>query len=159
VLSGPPPTLTNTGTNWAATLASLLTYGQWLLANPGAGAATTVAAPGCPLTDLLTTRIAGLSSATWRLAPAPLTISSLNVPSALAAGQTKVILQLVASRGLENIVDSNGQPASAVAALPPTAFDVSLGLGGDAKWRLCAIQPAQPALFGNGALQTDPSLL
>ena len=158
VQSGPPPALANTGSNWAPILAGLLTYGQWLLANPGAGAATTAAAPGCPLTESLTARMADFSSEAWRLAPAPLTISSLGVPSALAPGQTSVDLHVVASRGMENVVDGSGQPASAIAALPPAAFDVSLNLGGDGKWRLCTIQPTGPVRTADGAVQSDPSL-
>ena len=35
VQSGPAPVVANTGSNWAPMLASMLTYGQWLLANPG----------------------------------------------------------------------------------------------------------------------------
>lgn len=158
VPSGPSPALVNTGTNWAPMLASMLTYGQWLLANPGLGVTATVAAAGCPLTDLLTTRTAGFSSEAWRLAPAPLTISWLGVPPALAPGQTMVHLQVDASRGAETVVDGSGQPASGVAALPPTAFDVSLNLGGDGRWRLCTAEPLRP-VSAHGALETDPSLL
>lgn len=159
VPSGPAPALANTGSNWAPMLATLLTYGQWLLANPGTGAATTAAAPGCPLTELLTARMADFSSEAWRLAPAQLTISSLGVPSAPVPGQTSVDLHVVASRGMESVVDGSGQPASAIAALPPAAFDVSLNLGGDGRWRLCTIQPAEPVHTADGALQSYPSLL
>lgn len=159
VQTGPAPVVVNTGSNWAPMLSSMLTYGQWLLANPGMGVPTTVAAPGCPLTDLLTTRLASLSAEAWRLAPAPLTIISLGVPSALAPGQTAVHLQVDASRGMETIVDGNGQPASGIAALPPATFDVSLNLGGDGRWRLCTAEPAGPVHTADGALESNPSLL
>jgi hypothetical protein len=140
-------------------LASMLTYGQWLLANPGLGVTATVAAPGCPLTDLLATRTAGFTSAGWRLAPAPLTVSWLGVPSALAPGQTVVHLQVVASRGAESVVDGSGQLASGIAALPSTTFDVSLHLGGDGQWRLCTADPLGPVHTSDGALEGNPSLL
>lgn len=52
VPTGPAPALANTGSNWAAMIPSLLTYGQWLLANPAAAPVGTVAAAGCPLTHL-----------------------------------------------------------------------------------------------------------
>jgi hypothetical protein len=159
VPSGPSPVLANTGSNWAPMLASMLTYGQWLLANPGMGVTATVASPGCPMSDLLTTRMADYSSAGWRLAPARLTILTLGVPSALAAGQTTVHLGLVASRGMETVVDRSGQPASGIAALPPTTFDVSLNLGGDGRWRLCTTDPVGPLPTVDGAPQSDPSLL
>jgi hypothetical protein len=159
VPSGPSPVLANTGSNWAPMLASMLTYGQWLLANPGMGVTATVASPGCPMSDLLTTRTADYSSAGWRLAPARLTILTLGVPSALAAGQTTVHLGLVASRGMETVVDRSGQPASGIAALPPATFDVSLNLGGDGRWRLCTIDPVGPLPTVDGAPQSNPSLL
>jgi hypothetical protein len=114
VQSGPPPALANTGSHWAPMLASMLTYGQWLMANPGMGVTATVATAGCPLTDLLTTRIADLAAEGWRLAPAPLTISSLGVPSRLASGQTTVDLQVVASRGPD-------RPPSTFRWSPPAA--------------------------------------
>jgi hypothetical protein len=159
VPSGPSPVLVSTGTNWAPMLASMLTYGQWLLANPGLGVTATLAAPGCPLTDLLTSQTTGFSTSGWRLAPAPLTISWLGAPSALAPGQTVVHLQVDASRGAETVLDANGQPASAVAALPPPAFDVSLSLGGDGRWRLCTAEPLGPVQTTSGAVQSNPSLL
>ena len=159
VPSGPSPVLANTGSNWAPMLASMLTYSQWLLANPGLGVTATVASPGCPLSGLLTTRTADFSAASWRLAPARLTILTLGVPGALAAGQTTVHLQVVASRGPETVVDRGGQPASGIAALPPAPFDVSLDLGGDGRWRLCTIAPMAPVRNADGALETAPSLL
>ena len=159
VPSGPSPVLVSTGTNWSPMLASMLTYGQWLLANPGLGVTATVAAPGCPLTNLLTTRTAAFSTTGWRLAPAPLTISWLGVPSSLAPGQTVVHLQVDASRGEEAVVDAFGQPASGIAALPPTTFDVSLSLGGDGRWRLCSAEPLGPVTTTSGAVQSNPSLL
>jgi X-X-X-Leu-X-X-Gly heptad repeat protein len=140
-------------------LASMLTYGQWLLANPGLGVPATVAAPGCPLTNLLTTTTADFSSEGWRLAPSPLTISWLGVPSAVAPGQTVVHLQVEASRGAESVVDGSGQLASGVAALPVAAFDVSLNLGGDGRWRLCTADPLGPVRTADGALESNPSLL
>ena len=158
VPSGPTPALVSTGTNWAPMLASMLTYGQWLLDNPGLGVTATVGAPGCPVTDLLTNRTAGFSTAGWRLAPAPLTISWLGVPAALVPGQTVVHLQVDASRGAETVVDASGQPASGIAALPPTAFDVSLNLGGDGLWRLCTAEPLGPVQTTSGAVQSNPSL-
>jgi X-X-X-Leu-X-X-Gly heptad repeat protein len=158
VPSGPSPVLVNTGTNWAPMLASMLTYGQWLLANPGLGVTATVAAPGCPLTNQLTTRTASFSSEAWRLAPAPLTISWLGVPSALVPAQTTVHLQVDASRGAETVVDGSGQLASGIAALPPTTFDVSLNLGGDGRWRLCTADALGP-VSASGAPASNPSLL
>ena len=159
VPSGPSPALLNSGTNWAPMLASMLTYGQWLLANPGLGVPATVAAPGCPLTDLLTTKTADFSSEGWRLAPAPLTISWLGVPSALAPRQTVVHLQVDASRGAEAVVDGSGQLASGVPALPVAAFDVSLDLGSDGRWRLCTADPLGAVQTAGGAVDSTPSLL
>lgn len=158
VPSGPSPVLVSTGTNWAPMLASMLTYGQWLLANPGLGVTATVGAPGCPVTDLLTNRTTGFGTAGWRLAPSPLTISWLGAPSALMPGQTVVHLQADASRGAETVVDAAGQAVSGVAALPPTAFDVSLNLGGDGRWRLCTAEPLGPVQTTSGAVQSTPSL-
>jgi hypothetical protein len=158
--SGPAPALTDTGTNWAPMLASLLTYGQWLLANPGAGATgmvANVAAAGCPVTDQLTAEVAGLSGENWRLAPAPLTLSSVGA-GAVVPGETTVTLPLQASRAAEPIVDAGGHPASEVAALPPADFDVTLLLGGDGKWRLCSAVPSDPATATGGMSDSDPSL-
>jgi hypothetical protein len=157
--SGPAPALKNTGTNWAPMLASLLTYGQWLLANPSAAAVGNVAAAGCPLTDQLTTEVTNLSGEGWRLTPAPLTLSSISVPTGLAPGETTVSLQLQASRAAEPIVDAGGRPTSSVAALPPAIFDVTVLLGSDRKWRLCSAQPTEPVLSADGADDSDPSLL
>jgi hypothetical protein len=157
--SGPAPALKNSGTNWAPMLASLLGYGQWLLANPGAAPVGNVAGAGCPLTDKLTTEVANLSGEGWRLTPAPLTLSSISVPTRLAPGETTVSLQLQASRAAETIVDAGGRPTSSVAALPPAIFDVTVLLGGDRKWRLCSAQPTEPVLTTDGADDSDPSLL
>ncbi len=140
-LTGPAPALANTGTNWGPMLAGLLTYGQWLLANPGAGTPASVAAPGCPLAKQLTNETTSLSGEGWRLAPAPLTITSLGAPAGLVPGESSVSLTLQASRTAEAILDTTGQAASAVAALPPTFFDVTVVLGGDGKWRLCSAKP------------------
>ena len=140
--TGPPPALNNTGNNWAPMLASLLTYGQWLLANPNSGMVATMAAAGCPAAAALSTEMTSLSGESWRLAPAPLTISSLGAPSTLAAGQTTVTLPVQVSRAAETVVDTTGQAASRVAALPPTTFDVTVLLGADGKWRLCSARAA-----------------
>lgn len=152
--TGAPPALANTGTNWAPMLAALLTYGQWLLANPGAGTVATVAAAGCPENAQLATEMTSLNGEGWRLAPAPIAISSVGAPAALAPGQTSVMLPVRASRAAETIVDTGGRAASAAAALPPTAFDVTLLLGGDGKWRLCSATPALAA----AAIEPPPSL-
>lgn len=154
--TGPAPALANTGTNWAPMLAGLLTYGQWLLANPGAGAVSSVAAGGCPLADELTNETTSLSQEGWRLAPAPLTISSLGAPAALAPGETRVTVTLQASRSGEAVVGATGQAVSAVGALPPTSFDVTVVLGGDGKWRLCS---ALPSLDSAAAAPAGQSLL
>lgn len=159
VPSGPSPALLNSGTNWAPMLASMLTYGQWLLANPGLGVPATVAAAGCPLSDQLTARLADFSSEGWRLAPARLTISWLGVPAAVPPGQTVVHLQVDASRGAEAVVDGRGQLASGIAALPVAPFDVSLNRGGDGRWRLCSAVPLGAVQSPGGALQSTPSLL
>ena len=152
--TGPAPVLANSGANWAPMLAGLLTYSQWLLANPSTGTVATVAAAGCPLAGRLTTEVTNLSGEGWRLAPAPLTLSSVGIPAALAPGETRVTLALQASRGAESIVDATGLAASEVGALPPTSFDVTLVLGGDGKWRLCSAQPSRSAGASAG-----PSLL
>jgi hypothetical protein len=149
--SGPVPVLANTGTRWAPMLSSLLTYGQWLLANPSpaaVGMVANVGAAGCPLTDQLTNQVTNLTAENWRLAAAPLTLSSLGTPTALAGGQTTVTLSLQASRAAESIVDASGQPASAVAALAPAGFDVTLLLGGDGRWRLCSAVPNESGVAG-----------
>lgn len=140
--TGPAPALINTGTGWAPIIASLLTYSQWLLANPGTGSVSVVAAAGCPLTAELTKQVTGLSGEGWRLAPVPLTISSIGVPAGLGAGQSTVTLLVDASRGAEAVVDGAGQATSGVGTLPPTTFDVTVVLGGDGKWRLCSADPA-----------------
>jgi hypothetical protein len=159
VPSGPAPALKNTGTNWAPMLASLLTYGQWLLANPGAAPVGNVAGAGCPLADELTSEVDNLSGEGWRLTPAPLTLSSIAAPARLAPGESTVSLQLQASRAAETVVDAGGRPASNVAALPPAIFDVTVLLGGDGKWRLCSARPTEPVLTTDGADDSDPSLL
>jgi hypothetical protein len=154
--SGPVPALANTGTQWAPMLSSLLTYGQWLLANPSpaaVGMVANVGAAGCPLTDQLSNQVVNLSGENWRLAPSPLTLSSLGTPTTLAAGETTVTLSLQASRAAEPIVDPSGGVASQVAALPLVGFDVTLLLGGDGKWRLCSVVPNE-----SGAPAGTPSL-
>lgn len=100
-----------------------------------------------------------LSVEGWRLAPSPLTISSLSAAAGVAPGTTAVTLQIEVSRAAESVVDATGQATSGVAALPPASFDLTVVLGGDGKWRLCSAQPAEPIPAGNGVDQTNPSLL
>jgi hypothetical protein len=153
--AGQAPALTVAKTDpWAVVVPSLIQYVQWLLANPGTGQTllSNAAVPGCSGYDQVNTQLSALIGGASLVSPVtPLLISITGgaaTTSTLPAGgievstSAEVMLTVKAVRGVEQVVNSSGQVVSNVRALPPTAFDVGLVIGGDGNWRLCTVGPA-----------------
>jgi hypothetical protein len=150
--TSPAPALRNTGTAWMPILTSLSAYGQWLLANPDPALVGTVATPGCAAANLLSDQLDGLLGSRAYVKTAPAAITSVLGPS--PATGNEVTLQVIASRPAEPVVNrANGTTISTFGAYPQSALDVTLDLGTDKHWRLCAVENTADA----GATD-DPSV-
>jgi hypothetical protein len=135
----PPPALATSGTAWPTVLASLTTYGQWLLANPDPALVGNVAAPGCAVAQLLTSQVQSLVAGNATVVTAPTSFTAITGPTA-ATGQ--VVLMVTAGRPAEPVVSraKSGVTIGSYTAVPPASFEVTLNQGADGKWRYCTIE-------------------
>ncbi|WP_436528512.1 hypothetical protein [Actinoplanes sp. HUAS TT8] len=139
------PTLTNTGTNWPKIVGSLLTYGQWLLANPNPGLTSTITEPGCAADNALTAELQTYVDQNAYVQPAAPTLTSIVGPTgspAALGGQVTVDIQAV--RGTEHIIDrttknSTTHILSTRPGLPPTSYQLTLIHDANNSWRLCTV--------------------
>lgn len=135
----PAPALRNTGTSWLPIVTSLSAYGRWLLANPDPALVGNVATPGCAVANMLAEQINGLLASGAYVKTSPAVISSVLGPS--PATGTEVDLDVVAARPAEPVVSrTGGRTISAFDAFPQQTVQVTLDLGADKRWRLCAVQ-------------------
>lgn len=145
------PALATTSTTWPTVLTSLITYGQWLLANPNPALVPQIATPGCPANDQLSRELQSLIddnsyvqphppmiTRIWGPAPIPSTATTAATP---LGGQVTVGIQ--ATRTAEPVIARNSTTrslrSSTIAELPPTEFTITLNRGADNKWRFCGI--------------------
>jgi hypothetical protein len=148
------PVLKNTGTAWPTVIGSMLTYGQWLLANPNPALATTITEPGCASANELTAQLQSLVEQNAYLKPSAPMLTSVIGPSAspsasAAALGGRVLVDVQAVRAAEPVLRraaaTKATSTSAVIALqdkaqlPSTALQLALILGGDNRWRFCGV--------------------
>lgn len=138
----PAPSLTTTGSNWPTIVSSLITYGQWLLANPDPALAVAIAEPGCASANALTAELRSLAGQGAYLKTSPATITSIAGPG--TAIGARVTVDLTAVRAAEPVYQrGTGSGPGAVrvmstkAQLPATDLQLDLVLGADRRWRLC----------------------
>lgn len=148
------PALKNTGTAWPTVIGSMLTYGQWLLANPNPALATTITEPGCASANDLTAQLQSLVEQDAYIQPSAPMLTSIIGPSAspsasAAAPGGQVLVDVQAVRAAEPVIQRPAvlktKGTSAVIALgdkaqlPSTALRMTLILGSDSRWRFCSI--------------------
>jgi hypothetical protein len=155
------PALSNTGTAWPTVIGSMVTYGQWLLANPNPALAGTITEPGCGSDNALTAELQSLVEQNAYVTPSPPTITTIIGPSPSATSGTttaaaslggQVIIDIQAVRPAEPVVErTTGIKKSATSGivelsdqgqLTPTSLRITLILGSDSKWRFCTITDA-----------------
>ena len=149
------PALTTTGTTWPKTVGSLLTYGQWLLANPNPALAATITVPGCAANDMLTAELQAYVEQRAYVQPAAPILPSITGPVGAVGGQVTVDIQAV--RGAEPVYQrpvsgSTTHVTTDRPQLPPTALSLSLIRGTDSRWRICTV--TDPINAGGDALST-----
>ncbi|WP_436535467.1 hypothetical protein [Actinoplanes sp. HUAS TT8] len=135
------PALTNTGTSWPKVVGSLITYGQWLIANPNPGLAGTITVAGCAAADSLTRQLQTYVDQNAYVQPAAPMLTSIVGPTTAGA---QVTLDITAVRGSEPIhqrttTRGTTHVTTERPALPPTTMNVTLIRGADARWRFCAV--------------------
>lgn len=149
------PALTNSGTTWPKVVGSLLTYGQWLLANPNPTLAGTITVPGCAAHDMLTAELQAYADQSAYVQPAAPILTSITGPTGAIGGQVTVDIQAV--RGPEPVYQravagSTTHVTTDRPQLPPTALSLSLIRGADSRWRLCTV--TDPVSSSSDALST-----
>lgn len=140
------PALANTGTAWPKVVGSLLTYGQWLLANPNPTLASTITVPGCAANDMLTAELQTYVDQNAYVQPAAPILTSITGPVGAIGGQATVDIQAV--RGAEPvyqrpITGSTTHVTAGRPPLPPTALSLTLIRGADSRWRVCTATDPQ----------------
>ncbi|NMO53371.1 hypothetical protein HH310_19530 [Actinoplanes sp. TBRC 11911] len=164
----PAPALKNTGTAWPTVIGSMLTYGQWLVANPNPALAGTITEPGCASATALTAQLQSLLDQNARVQPAAITLTSVTGPYPATPGTTTTAkttattapvgsiaeIDVQAARAAEPIIEHSitaAKPATASSAiieladqpaLAPTTLHITLNLGSDNRWRFCTIADA-----------------
>jgi hypothetical protein len=149
------PALTNTGTTWPKVVGSLVTYGQWLLANPNPGLANTITVPGCAADDMLTAELRTYVGQGAYVQPVAPILTSISGPVGAVGGQVTVDIQAV--RGAEAVYQRAipGSTTHVTADRPqlaPTALRLNLIRGADSRWRVCTV--TDPLNSGADALST-----
>lgn len=138
------PGLKTTGTDWPTILASLASYGQWILANPDPAQVTNVAVPGCAIANQLSRQVAGLLTSRTYLKPSPPVFTTVTGPTPTdpatdAMLGDKATLNVIASRPSEPVISRTGKQVTTVAPLLPARLQITLHRGDDDKWRLCTL--------------------
>jgi hypothetical protein len=134
------PALANTGTTWPKIVGSLITYGQWLLANPNPNLAGAITVPGCAADNALAAELRARVEEGTYVQPAAPVLISVSGPVGALGGQVTVDIKAV--RGAEPVYDrartgSTTHVVSDRPALPPTTLSLSLIRGSDSRWRFC----------------------
>ncbi|WIM94052.1 hypothetical protein ACTOB_006052 [Actinoplanes oblitus] len=138
------PGLSNTGTNLPVVVASLIKYGQWLIANPDPSKATTIAAPGCGAANQLIAETQSLVDQGAYVATVTPTVTAVRWPSAspVPLGD-RTSLDIQVSRPAEPVKPrKNGKQTQILSYLPElkaTTVRISLVRGADKKWRFCDV--------------------
>ncbi|BCY11558.1 hypothetical protein [Actinoplanes sp. L3-i22] len=137
---GKPPALATTGSNWPKVVGSLVTYGQWLLANPNPALASGITVAGCAADNTLTAELRTYVEQGAYVQPTAPVLTSIVGPTGTIGGQVTVDIQAV--RGSEPVYvrTSSGSTTHVVAAraaLAPTSMSLTLIRGADARWRIC----------------------
>ncbi|MFI1994937.1 hypothetical protein [Actinoplanes sp. NPDC020271] len=140
------PALKNTGTAWPTVIGSMLTYGQWLLANPNPALATTITEPGCASANDLTAQLQSLVGQDAYIQPSAPILTSIIGPSASPSAAAVVDVQAVrAAEPIRRRAATTATTGGAVitlqnkAQLPATALQLTLILGSDSRWRFCSV--------------------
>jgi hypothetical protein len=125
-------------------LASLITYGQWLRANPNPSLASTITVPGCGSANDLTTAITAMVADRQYLQPTKPVLTSVVGPSAgtVTSAVEEVTVAVRATRNSEARMAYTSGAATVLAseaALPSTFFRVGLIRGTDSRWRFCSV--------------------
>ncbi|GIF04037.1 hypothetical protein [Actinoplanes siamensis] len=147
--SSAAPGLANTGSNLPVVVASLIRYGQWLIANPDPDKVANVAAPGCAAAnDLLRQTRSLVAQGAYVTTRAPV-VTGVRWPSP-SAGTTplgdQAVISIQVSRPAEALsLRSTGKQTQVISylpALPATTAQISLLRGTDKKWRFCEVDMA-----------------
>ncbi|GAA2855726.1 hypothetical protein Acy02nite_08800 [Actinoplanes cyaneus] len=151
-----PPTLANTGSTLPTVVASLIKYGQWLLANPDPDRVANVAAPGCAASKDLIRQTRSLVDQGARLTTVLPTVTAVQWPSPALSASTaplgdQAVVTIRASRPAEAVtMRTAGEDTTVLSYLPAlksTTVRISLFRGTDKKWRFCEVTtPADAAV-------------
>ncbi|GAB2616346.1 hypothetical protein Aab01nite_29110 [Paractinoplanes abujensis] len=141
----PAPVVDNTGSAWPTIVGSLITYGQWLLADPDPALAEVIADPGCASHDALTGELQSLLASNAMVRTSPAVITAVDGPAS-ATGR-RVVVEASVSRAAEPVVvkgHTSLSPSARTiwledrAELPATMLTMTLVREG-AKWRYCSV--------------------
>ncbi|BCJ40673.1 hypothetical protein GCM10010168_73390 [Actinoplanes ianthinogenes] len=140
------PGLSNTGTNLPVVVASLIKYGQWLIANPDPSKVTTIAAPGCSAANQLIAETQSLIDQGAYVTTSTPTVTAVRWPSPSAGAAPfgdRASLDIRVSRPAEAITPrKTGKQTEVLSYLPElksTTVRISLVRGSDKKWRFCDV--------------------
>ncbi len=143
------PALATTGTTWPTVVGSLITYGQWLLANPNPTLTGNITVPGCAADNALQAELRSYVAQRAYVQPAAPELTSISGPTGTIGGQVQVDIEAV--RGSETVYQrtragSTTHVVSGRAGLTPTGFSLTLIRGTDSHWRFCTVTvPADSA--------------
>ncbi|AEV86370.1 hypothetical protein ACWT_5352 [Actinoplanes sp. SE50] len=142
------PGLSNTGTNLPVVVASLVKYGQWLIANPDPSLVDRIAVPGCAAANDLIHETQSLVDQGAYVTTALPVVTGMQYPSpAASAGAASLgdqtMLDMQVSRPAEALTQrTTAKKTQIISYLPElrsTTVRVSLIRGADKKWRFCEV--------------------
>ncbi len=150
------PGLSNTGSNLPTVVASLIKYGQWLIANPDPDKVSFVAAPGCAASNDLIRQTRSLVDQGAYVTTSTPVVSAVQWPSPAPSAGTaplgdQAVVTLRVSRAAEALtMRTNGKKTTVLSylpELPATTVRIALFRGTDKKWRFCEVTtPADSAV-------------
>ncbi|GAA4587400.1 hypothetical protein BJY16_008228 [Actinoplanes octamycinicus] len=140
------PNLATTGANLPAVVASLIKYGQWLIANPDPSKAVMIAAPGCSAATQLIAETQSLIDQNAYVTTSTPTVTAVRwpspSPSAIPLGD-RTSLDIQVSRPAEAVTPrKTGDQTQILAYLPElksTTVRITLVRSADKKWRFCDV--------------------
>ncbi|MBL7261919.1 hypothetical protein [Paractinoplanes lichenicola] len=141
----PAPVVENTGSAWPTIVTSLISYGQWLLADPDPALAAVIAAPGCASHDDFTDELDSLVATDAMVRTSPAVVTSVSGPA--TPTRDRVVVEATVSRAAEPVVvkgNTSLSPSAKTiwledrAELPATTLTVTL-VREDDKWRFCKL--------------------
>ncbi|MFI1988455.1 hypothetical protein [Actinoplanes sp. NPDC020271] len=149
------PGLANTGSTLPTVVASLIKYGQWLIANPDPDKVGNVAAPGCAASNDLIRQTTSLVDQGAYVTTVTPTVTAVQWPSPVPSVSSaplgdEAVVTIRASRPAEALTmrteGKETQVLSYLPALNATTVRISLFRGTDKKWRFCEVTtPTDPA--------------